>query len=134
MTHLMFQQNFTRLPSLNGCILVGPAATRTLNQPGNLRALRKQSQTRPKPMGLPHLPSPLSEAIFTGHIHTLTQTLPALLRPLHPFNPPRLVPESDDGNVEYKLQLLSPSPLASPASSHNLHGGSSKAAVKPTMN
>lgn len=41
----------------------------------------------------PHTPSPLSS------------DLPSPSLPI-----PRLVPESDDGNVEYKLQLLSPSP------------------------
>ena len=88
MTHLMFQQNLTRPPSPNGCILVGSAATQTLNQPGHQQALLKQSQTCPKPMRLSHLPSPFSKAIFMGHIYRLTHTLPALLRPLLAFNSP----------------------------------------------
>ncbi|ESK91629.1 GTP binding protein 2 [Moniliophthora roreri MCA 2997] len=46
----------------------------------------------------PHLPSPLSS---NTHSPSHTTSIPTI---------PKLVPESDDGNVEYKLQLLNPSP------------------------
>ncbi|CAA7262482.1 unnamed protein product [Cyclocybe aegerita] len=58
----------------------------------------------------PRVPSPWDSLIstppspkpFNGRAHTPSPLAVELI--------PRLVPESDDGNVEYKLQLLNPSP------------------------
>ena len=94
------------------CILAGLGATRTLDQPGNLRTLVKQSQQ--------FVPSPWDSFIFlpaspqTSSWGTSTpyplSSNPSLSQTTKTISIPRLVPESDDGNVEYKLQLLSPSP------------------------
>lgn len=58
----------------------------------------------------PRVPSPWDSLISNPPSPSPTARSQATPSPLAAELIPRLVPEADDGNVEYKLQLLSPSP------------------------
>ncbi|KAF9462518.1 hypothetical protein BDZ94DRAFT_721035 [Collybia nuda] len=58
----------------------------------------------------PRVPSPWDSLISNPPSPSPTARSQATPSPLAAESIPRLVPEADDGNVEYKLQLLSPSP------------------------
>jgi hypothetical protein len=58
----------------------------------------------------PRVPSPWDSLISNPPSPSPTARSQATPSPLSAEVIPRLVPEADDGNVEYKLQLLSPSP------------------------
>ncbi|KAF8874418.1 hypothetical protein BD779DRAFT_1476522 [Infundibulicybe gibba] len=58
----------------------------------------------------PRVPSPWDPLIATPRSSSPANHAPTSSSPLAAELIPKLVPEADDGNVEYKLQLLSPSP------------------------
>lgn len=58
----------------------------------------------------PRVPSPWDSLISTPPSPSPLSRPQSTSSPLAAGAIPKLVPEADDGNVEYKLQLLSPSP------------------------